>query len=129
MAASDLPWVKVPNIEHSLKLCSCIDSQTCTHAHIYINHTFLPPIFISKCPVCAPVLTCLKSKGPSCKQRSSCGCLLCIGFFSPYTSDYILWGYNMSEMDCGLCVFAEQRRSRFFSFRVFFVGFFFRRFS
>lgn len=46
-------------------------------------------------------------------------------FFSPYTSDYILWGYRVSEMDCGLCVFAEQRRSSFFLlgfFCVFFSG-------
>lgn len=46
-------------------------------------------------------------------------------FFSPYTSDYILWGYSVSEMDCGLCVFAEQRRSSFFLlgfFCVFFSG-------
>lgn len=52
------------------------------------------------------------SKGPNRKQRSSCGCLLCIDFFPPYSRDYILRESGVSEMDCGVCIFADRRRRR-----------------
>lgn len=74
-------------------------------------------------PACAAVHTLLKhsvrmSKGPNCKQRSSCGCLLCIGFFFPsYIPEIISFGGSgVSEMDCGVCIFSGRGRRRLFFF-------------
>lgn len=33
-------------------------------------------------------------------------------FFFPYSRDYILRGSGASEMDCGVCIFADRRRRR-----------------
>lgn len=71
------------------------------------------------CPACAAARTlpqafCQKVQRPQLQTKKLQWMFIMYRFFFPYTRDYILWGSGVSEMDCGVCIFAERRRRRLF---------------